>query len=156
MKIKNSKFKNYLFVMVGSYFAMLIVLNIVRAIERKSNAPTEDEIKNELRTGMVKGAKSMNSKTPFMVDDDTRLDLVTVSGELTSNYFYTFPNYNSLEIDRDSATRHLKKIILSTICNDEGMKESLSYGGILNYTYSGNDNIEIVHIKIKQSDCNLE
>jgi hypothetical protein len=154
--MKNGNFKNYLFVMVGSAFAMLIALNIVRAIEKKINTPTENEIKNELRAGMVKGAKSMNSKAPFMVDDDTRLDLVTVSGELTSNYFYTFPNYSSLEIDTNSATPHLKKMILSTICDDEGIKESLSYGGILNYTYSGNDNIEIVHIKIKKSDCDQE
>ncbi len=152
--MNKDKFKKVIFTMIGSSIAMLIALNIVRNIEEKSNALSENEIIAQLQVGLEKGAKDLNSKTPFMVDEDTRLDLVTVTGELTSNYFYTFPHYSSSGIDPYSASTQLKKIILSKICTDQSIIETLSHGGLLKYTYSGNDNIEIIHINITKLDCN--
>lgn len=152
--MKMNKKKQMVIAAIGGAVAMLIVLNISRVIEKKVNAPTAEEIKKDLIQGLKKGADELNKSTPLMVDDETRLDSVTVGPGLSANYFYTFPKYNSNEIDLEFVVEELKKEVLSSICENLDMKPTLDHGGIFNYSYSGSDSKKIFNIKINKSDCN--
>jgi len=151
--MEKTKIKNVILAAIGGAIAMLIVLNVVRAIERKVNSPSEEQIVAQLIKGLEDGAKELNKKTPLMMDEQTRLDSVTVGPGLTSNYFFTFPNISSFGQESKYIQDNLKKEVIANICNNPEMKNTLNHGGVLNYSYSGNDKIEILNFRLKLSDC---
>ena len=90
-----------------------------------------------------------------MLDTDTRLDRVSVGPGVRAIYYHSFPKYNSRDIDANWLLTNLRSEVMGKVCVNKKMKESLQYGAIFCYVYSGNDGVEITRFEIEGADCGL-
>lgn len=103
---------------------------------------------------LVKIADKINKQLPMMVDKETRADKVEVGSGLRLNYFYTYPNYSSREIDPNWIQANLKPDVKKNICTKEKTKVLLQLGVTSGYVYRGNNGVEITRFEISKNDCN--
>lgn len=115
--------------------------------------PSSQDIEAKLIEGFSIAAKELNQKCPMMLDEETRIDKVTVGPGARIVYHHTLPKYNSDEIDADSIRTNLRAEVLQKVCSNEKMRKSIEYGGIYVYSYYGKDAIEIAQFEINRSDC---
>jgi len=115
--------------------------------------PTQKEVEKILIEGFKKAAKKVNRNVPKMIDQDTRLDKVTVGPGAKATYHYSFPKYSSQEISQDWLQTNLRPVVMKNVCSNEEMKPSIEYGGIYIFSYSGNDKIEITTFQISFDEC---
>lgn len=111
------------------------------------------EVESRLIESFELAAKQINAQVPKMIDNDTLLDKATVGPGPRLTYHYTLPNRKSDEIDADMMLSILKPDIAAKVCSNEEMKNTLHYGGIYTYSYSGNDNVNILTFDIVGQDC---
>ncbi|WP_349430995.1 surface-adhesin E family protein (plasmid) [Methylomarinum sp. Ch1-1] len=104
--------------------------------------PSQKEVDKKIIEGFEKAAKEVNRNAPTMIDQDTRLDKVTVGPGAKATYHYTFPKYSSQEIGQDWLQTNLRPLV---------MRPSIEFGGIYIFSYSGNDKVEITNFKISFS-----
>jgi hypothetical protein len=115
--------------------------------------PSLKDIEAKLIEGFSTAAKEINQKCPMMLDDETRIDKVTVGPGTRIVYHHTFPNYNSDEIDGNLIRTDLRDQVIRKVCSNEKMEKSIRYGGIYVYSYCAKDNVEIARFEIDRNDC---
>lgn len=116
---------------------------------------SQDEIEVKLMESFATAARQYNQRLPMMLDDNTRLDRATVGPGPRVVYHHTFPKYTSRDIDSSWLHRNLRPDVVRKVCASGDMKQSLQYGGIYVYSYSGNDGIEVASFEIDGKDCGL-
>ena len=107
--------------------------------------------------GLIKGfqhaAEQLNQGTPKMIDEETRMDNVSVGPGAVLTYHYTFPNYASDEVDAEWVSSELRQSVEQSVCNSLEMKPALQYGGMFKYSYSGSDQKLVGSFMIGRRDC---
>lgn len=145
---------------VLGFIAVVIAIAIGGQIGREvgkatfsPSKPSSRDIEADLIEGFSIAAKELNQKCPMMLDEETRIDKVTVGPGARIVYHHTFPNYNSNEIDANLIRTNLRTEVMQKVCSNEKMKKSIEYGGIYVYSYYGKDAVEIAQFEIDRSDC---
>lgn len=118
-----------------------------------SSKPNTQKVEAEIIEGLTKAANQYNQKLPMMVDQDTRLDEVTVGPGPRGVYHYTFPKYASRDIDANWLQTNLRPEVIRKVCANVDMKKGIQYGAIFVYAYSGSDGVEIFRFEISRNDC---
>jgi hypothetical protein len=137
-------------------FAITIAGQIGRLIGNESSkppTPTQQEIEKILLEGFTKAAEQANSRGPIMIDEDTRWDKSVAGPDARLTYFYSFPKYSSLDIDRNWLQANLFPEVKRGVCSNASMRSSLQNGGTYVYTYTGNDGIEIYRFELNKNNC---
>ncbi len=84
--------------------------------------------------------------------EETRADRVSsIYGQL--NYYFTFVNYASADIDSQKFREQVRPIITNRTCTNPDLKPVLENGMNLRALYNGNDDVFIAEIIIKPEDC---
>lgn len=117
--------------------------------------PTAQQVEDKIIEGFIIAANQFGENLPMMLDQDTRLDKVTVGPGPRAVYHHSFPNYTSRDIDENWLKTNLRPEVTRKVCASGDMKESLQYGGIYVYSYFGSDGIEIAKFEIDRNDCGL-
>ena len=117
--------------------------------------PKQQDVEAMVVEGFAKAAAQINRTLPKMIDEDTRVDNVTVGPGARMVYHYTFPKYVSRDIDATWLSTTLRPDTMLKVCASREMKKSLQYGGVYAYSYSGNDRIKIAEFEIGRDDCGL-
>ena len=129
---------------------------IGREVGKAAFSPSElsqQEIEAKLIEGLEEAARQINQSTPTMIDEDTRMDKVTVGPGVRVTYHYTFPRYSSRDVDTDWLRQNLHPVVMKNVCNNKDMKLSIQYGATYAYSYSGNDGLRISSFTIDRNDC---
>jgi hypothetical protein len=116
-------------------------------------SPSKQEVEAKVIEGFKKAASQYNQRLPMMIDQDTRLDKVTVGPGPRAVYHYTFPRYTSRNIDINFLQENLEPDVVRKVCANADMKKSLQYGGIYVYAYYGNNGVEITRFEIDRNVC---
>jgi hypothetical protein len=147
---------------IFGFIAVLIAAAIGGGIGKEAgkaafspSKPTQQQVEAKLYEGFNKAAEQANKRGPVMVDKDTRWDRSIAGPGARLTYYYSFPNYSSLDIKRDWLLTNLQPEVKKAVCGSQEMKLSLQYGGTYVYTYSGNDSIEIASFELNRNDCGL-
>ena len=114
---------------------------------------TPKQVEQSVVEGFEMAAKELNQNTPTMIDEETRIDNVSVGPGARLTYHYTFPGYTSQDIDSSWILTNLRTEVKNKVCNSKEMKLSLQYGGIYIFSYSGNDGNIIASFEIDRNDC---
>ncbi len=141
---------------VAVIIAAAIGVGLGKYLGRSSVGPTRatpQDIEKELIQGLENGAKQI--KTPMMVDEDTRLEKVTVGPGPRVTYHYTIVKHPSQKIDPSILRRNLYPEIRNKVCTGEKMQVSLQYGAAYTYSYSGNDGVHVGSVDIDRDVCGL-
>ena len=120
---------------------------------RNNIIPTQKEVDKKIIEGFEIAAKKVNHIAPIMIDQNTRLDKVTVGPGARATYHYTYPKYSSKKIDSEWLQSNLRPVVIKNVCSNDKMKTALEYGGIYVFSYSGNDGIKITCFQISREDC---
>lgn len=144
----------YLFVII----AVVIGAVVGRQFAGKwfASKPSAQEVEARLMEGFNKAANEFKQKLPMMLDQDTRLDKVSVGPGARIVYQHTLPNYTSQQIDANWLVTNLRPDVVSKVCTSADMKQSLQYGGVFVYSYFGSDAVEISQFSIDRNDCGFE
>lgn len=145
---------------VLGFIAILIAASIGGQIGKEvgkaavsPSKPSRQEVEEKLTEGFTNAANQFKQKLPMMVDQDTRLENVTVGPGPRIVYHHAFPKYTSRDIEANWLQTNLRPEVVRKICVSVDMKKSLQYGGIYVYAYSGSDGVEITRFEISNNDC---
>lgn len=140
---------------IGILIAASIGAQIGKEVGKVAMKPSQQDIEPKLVEGFKDAANQYNQRLPMMVDQDTRLDRVTVGPGPRAVYHHTFPKYTSTDIDANWLQTKVQPEVMRKVCASADMKKSLQYGGIYVYAYSGSDGIEITRFEIDRNHCGL-
>lgn len=110
----------------------------------KTNSPAIAKIQEK--------ALEVNSKTPMMIDNSTRLDRVVVEGE-TIIYKTTLINVTAETADQDIFKKKIGPFLAGKYCSDKKTRAALELGVRYGHEYFGNDGVLLYTANISFDDC---
>lgn len=116
----------------------------------KSNCDTVPD--DDLSLVLEATAKTLNRRTPLMVDSDTKLMRASSEGNVFT-YHYELVNYASYELDSEALRQNIELLLIEQSCTAPNLTPIVNKGGTLSYRYSGNDGEELFTVEVTQQDC---
>jgi hypothetical protein len=96
--------------------------------------------------------RMMNKSLPTMVDNDTRLDHVSIQ-EKNMFYNYTLTNWLAADLDLERFNSIMLPKLKTSACETEETKSLLEEGRSINYVYRDKDSNPVSKITVNVSDC---
>jgi len=121
---------------------LALIGNFIRGLEQGS----------ESDTALAEEIKLINKSLPSMIDDDTRLDHVSLQ-EKDVYYNYTLVNWLVDDLDLQRFTSVMTPMLKTAQCNNEETRPLLDAGRKLVYAYRDKSSKPVVEIVIDKSDC---
>jgi hypothetical protein len=118
-----------------------------------SDSMSEKSTEETLAEGMKRAAEEINSRAPYMLDSETRLESATAGPGAQITYQHTLINYASEELDKSFLRENLRPAVVSGVCENREMQPSLRLGAKYRYSYQGNDEIAIYSLFIDAQTC---
>jgi hypothetical protein len=110
----------------------------------KTNGPAIAKIQQQ--------ALEVNSKTPMMIDNSTRLDQIVVEDE-TIIYKTTLVNFTAETADHDIFKEKIGPFLADKYCSDKKSRAALELGVKYGHEYFGNNGVLLYTAKISLDDC---
>lgn len=105
---------------------------------------------------VVQGAAEVNTRTPMMIDEMTRLDGARASGRRLQ-YLYTLPQMDQPEVasqkEFGAAFAALRRQIAANLCRAEEMKPLREAGTLFQYTFRTNGGAVLADFEIPSEEC---
>jgi len=142
-------------------FALLIIITSAVAyygnVYLRSNAGnqeiTEEETKDTLIRNLELEVVNLNNGLPRTLDDDTRVDSISVEPGPRLVTKYTYTTFSTEEFDSKIFNKRVKKIIKKSICDSDEILKRMELGLIYSYEFSGNDGIKLATAEFETNDC---
>ncbi len=132
-------------VLVG-IFSSFILMQLTEGV-----AAYNDELKVMERDQVVENS---NKELPKMVDEETRLDMVSIDQGLNNYYFYmTGVNLLTSEADIDFMDENYKEIIIPSACSNSTLQVLLAENYTINYVYKDKLGVPIRTYLVSSKDC---
>jgi hypothetical protein len=107
----------------------------------------------EREAGLVEVANRKNQELPIMLDEETRLNKITVGPGLRMVYHITALKYRWQDVDVNLAQKNFRRNTAKSLCANPDTEKAIQDGVIFVYVYSGFDGVEILRLEI--NDCSL-
>lgn len=109
----------------------------------------------KIMSALLEAANQENLKAPLYIDQDTRLDRVSVAPNKKITYHHTLRNYrkSELELTKPDLEQVARNNIIPSVCYDESMKKGLAMGVIYSYAYSSADGLDLFRVTINTEVC---
>ncbi len=103
-----------------------------------------------LEESLAEAAADLNTRTPMMLDPETRLDRVVAEGKRL-HYDYTLVRFGSEEIDAEKLRATAEPALEANVCSS--MKAIVELGGTVSFTYHGKNGNEVLLVTVPPSRC---
>jgi len=101
-----------------------------------------------------KTVQSINKGLPMMIDEDTRLDSISISQNLKDlNINTTFVNHSLSELDIDALATFFKENQKQVWCANKKLKSFLDIGYTLKFGYYDKSGVLVTDFKLRSADC---
>ena len=130
------------------YVSLLVIISLIvitlsvlgyftyqKLVENKVFETIENVI-NTAKNPLQLIANEMNKSCPMMVDEETRLDKVTLPSKTVFQYNYTLINYEKTEIDTVKIKSNLEQNIIQLIKTNPQMEYQRQNNVTMNYIYN--------------------
>ena len=130
------------------YVSLLVIISLIvitlsvlgyftyqKLVENNVFATIENVI-NVAKNPLQLIANEMNKSCPMMVDEETRLDKVTLPSKTVFQYNYTLINYEKTEIDTVKIKSNLEQNIIQLIKTNPQMEYQRQNKVTMNYIYN--------------------
>ncbi|MEH6659073.1 hypothetical protein [Leeuwenhoekiella marinoflava] len=101
----------------------------------------------DVQETLIEVALELNKQAPIQVDEETRLDSATVTGDKIFDYYYTLI-YRSDMVNKDTIAKYIKPGIIAQLKSSQDMSYFKEHEVTLNYNYYGYDGKHAVSLKI--------
>ena len=142
------------------YVSLLVIISLIvitlsvlgyftyqKLVENKVFETIENVI-NTAKNPLQLIANEMNKSCPMMVDEETRLDKVTLPSKTVFQYNYTLINYEKTEIDTVKIKSNLEQNIIQLIKTNPQMEYQRQNNVTMNYIYNDNNGDYLMSIII--------
>ncbi|MBU0482726.1 MAG: hypothetical protein KKG47_16660 [Proteobacteria bacterium] len=120
---------------------------------RSPDIPFPDNSGSGIAASLLESARSLNSKTPFMVDNSTRLDEVVVEGS-TITYKNTLVNLTDEDRAREDVfKKNITRYLTEKYCGNEKARNGMKAGIVYSQDYSGRDGALLFSATVTYADC---
>ena len=116
-------------------FSVLGYFTYQKLVENNVFATIENVI-NVAKNPLQLIANEMNKSCPMMVDEETRLDKITLPSKTVFQYNYTLINYEKTEIDTVKIKSNLEQNIIQLIKTNPQMEYQRQNKVTMNYIYN--------------------
>ena len=113
----------------------------------------EEETKDTLIRSLELEVVNLNNGLPKTIDDDTRVDSISVEPGPRLVTKYTYTTFSIEEFDSELFNKRVKKIIKKSICDSDEVLKRMKLGLIYSYEFSGNDGIKLATAEFDTNDC---
>jgi hypothetical protein len=96
---------------------------------------------------------NLNNGLPKTIDEDTRVDSISVESGPRLLTKYTYTTFSTEEFDSEIFNKRVEKIIKKSICDNDEIMERMKLGLIYSYEFSGNDGIKLATAEFEINDC---
>lgn len=143
---------------IGIFLALLLFWALAGGIGKyvgKSAVDNYERGKEETMMIAIQeaAAKNLQKQLPMQIDEMTTLQNATSAG-VTVVYHYRVKLRKS-EIDHLEFINSMRSKLKTNVCAQEDMAYTMKYGGRYKYSYFGSDGIEIGHIEIDKTYCDI-
>lgn len=107
---------------------------------------------SDLDEALRQSAQQLEGMLPTMVDEDTRLDRVSI-GTAEFRYEYTLVKYYANELDRDYFLETISPIVGNQTCNAPNIRPLLDKGASIVYIYRGKGGDEFARLTFEPGGC---
>jgi hypothetical protein len=96
---------------------------------------------------------AMNKKLPLLLDTETEFTKIYLNNHII-NYQYRLINIDAENFNNKSTfVNKMRKQLVHDACENKNTSETLNHGFDLSYNYMDKNNMPIVNILVKQTDC---
>lgn len=121
---------------------------------RPQTLPGGEIAGDDLQSQMRLLESRMTGLLPMMVDEDTRLDSVSASGDRFS-FHYTLAETSGDELDNGVFSALMQKSMSEHACSEPGLRRLLSAGGTLEFVYVDRDATPVARFALTSADCGM-
>ena len=114
---------------------------------------TEEETTETLMRNLELEVVNLNNGLPKTIDEDTRVDSISVESGPRLVTKYTYTTFSTEEYDSELFNKRVKKIIQKSICDSDEVLKRMELGLIYSYEFSGNDGIKLATAEFEANDC---
>ncbi len=114
---------------------------------------TEEETTETLMRNLELEVVNLNNGLPKTIDEDTRVDSISVESGPRLVTKYTYTTFSTEEFDSELFNKRVKKIIQKSICDSDEVLKRMELGLIYSYEFSGNDGIKLATAEFEANDC---
>lgn len=143
--------------MVGKIviFCIAVMAGVIGKDIGKVTASRVEHAEKEKKgiSALEKIAETVNAKAPMMIDEETRLDKMTVGPGVRGVFHYTVINYPSADLDPAWFTQELRPSLIKSSCKKDSMIIASRGMGTMAYVYYGNDGRVVSTQNITMDDC---
>lgn len=118
----------------------------------EQEAAKEDTIESLLRQLELE-VINLNSSLPKIIDEDTRVDNISIEPGPRLLTKYTYTNFSTDEFDSELFDKKVSNIIKKSICNNDEILGRMNLGLIYSYEFSGNDGVKLATAEFDVNDC---
>jgi hypothetical protein len=155
--IKNPLLSLALLIIISSVVAyygnVYLRSNAVQSRLANNQEVTEEETKDTLIRNLELEVVNLNNGLPKTLDDDTRVDSISVEPGPRLVTKYTYTTFSTEEFDSEIFNKRVKKIIKKSICDSDEVLKRMELGLIYSYEFSGNDGIKLATAEFETNDC---
>ncbi|GEM_PF-2689561 len=124
---------------------------------QSTSASNQENSKEETIESVLRNLEieviNLNHGLPKIIDEDTRVDSISVEPGPRLLTKYTYTTFSTEEFDMEVFNKRVKKIIKKSICDNDEIMERMKLGLIYSYEFSGNDNIKLATAEFEINDC---
>jgi hypothetical protein len=97
--------------------------------------------------------EAVSGTTPYMIDEETRLDTIFITPDRKMNYKYTLVNYKGNEIYFAALKEGIETPAINSYCTHPDLSEYRTRGISMKYHYFGSDGVFIGDFEASASGC---
>lgn len=131
------------------YFRSNAAQSTLASNQESSKEETIESVLKNLEREVI----NFNHGLPRTIDEDTRVDSISVAPGPRLLTKYTYTNFSTEEFDIKVFNKRVKKIIKKSICDNDEIMERMKLGLIYSYEFSGNDGIKLATAEFEINDC---
>ena len=114
---------------------------------------SEEETKDTLIRNLELEVINLNNSLPKIIDDDTRVDSISVEPGPRLVTKYTYTSFSTEEFDSEIFNKKVKKNIKKGICDNDEILKRMKLGLVYSYDFFGNDGIKLATAEFDINDC---
>ena len=134
-----------------------IVLSTVSCTDIEANSTyleqKTDDRKVTVDEGLRLAAARMNEATPIMIDEDERLDSVSVGDNRTLIHNFSFPKVEKADFQLENWKVHAAELLKHRVCEPGRFDIFLRQGATMRYVYRDSNGEVLTEFSFTGQDC---
>lgn len=131
---------------------VIVSMSNAAALDKNGNFESKQEQDAFIAVTLNKMAAEMNSQSPVLVDEDTRM-MSVIALQKTITFNMRLIHFKADQVDPNRVAQAAKENLNHTVCKSKATRDLIDHGVQYVYLYSGNDGKLVTRVVIDRYRC---